>query len=90
MTIKSELDKLAIQLLRTASNDSDDSKDIEQKIDVFKAVSAYHLGTQRVTKGKPADEGDKTSFKDILARVGVQTAPAEQNEPSAKKRFPGH
>ena len=87
--LKSELDKLAVSLLKDVS---DAREAIETKIDVFKAICAYHLGTQRVSKGKSEDDEGKPSFKDILNRVGFENTEAdtETDERSAETGLPGH
>lgn len=64
--LKSGLDGLGLSLLSEAK--SADTK-TEDRVDIFKAVSAYYLGTQRAFKGKPEDGPATTDFTSILAMV---------------------
>jgi len=66
MTLKPALDALAISLLKDAETET--KPDV--KIDTFKAVAAYYLGTVRTNKGKP-DSGDTpATFQGILDKIG--------------------
>jgi hypothetical protein len=75
MTIKSDLDRLAVALLkqaqeRTKSDDHASGDTLDLSVDIFKAVAAYHIGAQRVAKGKSGDdEQDSPSFQKILRQV---------------------
>lgn len=68
--LKKNLDVLGLELLkRAAMTDPTVIPLSEDAVDIFKAVSAYYLGTARVTKGQPDPEGVKTTFGAIAARV---------------------
>ena len=64
MSLKSQLDKRAEQLLE-ATSAAEPPVALDIQIDAFKAVSAYYLGTQRGAKGK-GDEEEGVTFADLI------------------------
>lgn len=67
MSLKTQLDALAEKMLTDALAPEVKA---ETRVDIFKAVTQYHLGAQRATKAKfapPPD--DETSFADIARQV---------------------
>jgi hypothetical protein len=70
MSLKSDLDKLALALVAQANG-----AELEEQIDIFKAVSAYHLGNERGKK-KGEDEPTGATFGGIVDKLknkGVTT-----------------
>jgi hypothetical protein len=66
MSLKTELAGLALDLVKDVRREG---AKLEDRVDVFKAVSAYHLGSQRAFKGKQPDDPEAPSFKDIIKRA---------------------
>ena len=71
--IKSGLDVLASSLLNEADGGGEVRMTVDQRIDIFKAVAAYYLGTVRATKGKGTDDSNVVNFRDILAKIKPET-----------------
>lgn len=66
-SLKGGLEKLAESLLEDAKRDG---TKIDAKVDIFKAVSAFYLGTARASKGSQQDGGDMpTTFGSIRNRI---------------------
>jgi hypothetical protein len=69
-TVKSGLDKLALDLLARA----DAAESLHDRVDIFKAVSAFHIATAKVAKGQPSEDETRATFGAIRQKVnGVQT-----------------
>jgi hypothetical protein len=66
MTIKTDLPKLAEKLLALALSEAVTP---DSRIDIFKAVSAYHLASQKVAKGKQPDEPDTVTFGQLVKNI---------------------
>lgn len=78
--LSDELTALAQQLLKEATDDLG-GLPIDRKVDIFKAVSAFHLGTVKL-KPKRKDEDDEDGIKgfdvESMKRALADTA-AEQD-----------
>ncbi len=71
MSLKKELDALALSLLETAR---EAGASADSRIDTFKAVSAYYLGTQRANKGRDDEDTERRgSFRDIVEKMNGAT-----------------
>ena len=64
-TVKSGLDKLALDLLARA----DTAESLHDRVDIFKAVSSYHIATAKVAKGQPSEDETRATFGAIRQRV---------------------
>jgi hypothetical protein len=64
--LKLGLDKLGLALLKEAEREETKP---DTRIDIFKAVAAYYLGTQRATKGKASEDESTATFGAILNRL---------------------
>lgn len=64
-SLKTSLEKVAADLL--AKVDSIES--IHDRLDIFKAVSAFYLGTAKVKGAKPEEDTTGTTFGAIRNRV---------------------
>lgn len=71
MTLKSDLDRRAKALI-DASAAAEPIVPLETQVDVFKAVAAYYLGTQRGTRAPPPPDGAPT-FTDLVGKLGKHT-----------------
>lgn len=75
-TVADKLDKLAKALLEEAL--SAQPPNSVNRLDVFKAVSAYHIGSTRAAKGQTDGEAEGASFQD-LRRSLESAAPTRSN-----------
>lgn len=62
--IADQLEKLAINLLQEA-NSTLPPVGSPNRLDVFKAVSQYHIGSTRAARGAPDDPPEGGTFGDI-------------------------
>jgi len=69
-TVADRLDKLAKALLEDALS-TNMPPGSPSRLDIFKAVSAYHIGSTRATKGQTEDDGEGSSFQDL--RRGLES-----------------
>lgn len=72
MSLKSDLNSLAAELVKNARTDG--NLETKEKVDIFKAASAWYLGSVKVEKPKDTDDGSPTfdSLKERLTRGAVQ------------------
>ena len=66
MTLKSDLEKLAARLLKSALEE--DAK-ADFQLDTFKVVANYHVANQRVAKGKPPEDLGTPTFADLTRNL---------------------
>jgi hypothetical protein len=72
-TVADKLDKLAKVLLDDAL--SAQPMPGTNRLDVFKAVSQYHIGSTRAAKGQPEEEAEGSSFQELrksLQSIGTE------------------
>jgi hypothetical protein len=64
MNLKQQIDELATSLLKEAMSDA---IDIGDRVDIFKATTAWHLGNVKVKKD---DDGDPSgTFAELKKRI---------------------
>ena len=68
MSLKSDLNSLAAELVKQARTTPD--LETKEKVDIFKAASAWYLGSVKVEKPKDTDE-DSPTFDTLRSRVGL-------------------
>lgn len=76
-TVADKLDKLAKVLLEEALSQQPPPGS-PSRLDVFKAISAYHIGSTRAEKGTTGDSAEGASFQD-LRRSLESAAPTRSN-----------
>ena len=59
MNLKAEMDKFAAVLIKKAS---EDNTPLVERIDAFKAVTAYYAAQQKNRKGQSDEEPDPSGF----------------------------
>ena len=66
MTIKTDLPRLAEKLLTMALSDAATP---DFRIDTFKAVSAYHLASRKIAKGKEPEDPTNVTFGQLVGNA---------------------
>lgn len=73
MTLDTSLAALAAKLAKTALDDNTLAND---RLEIFKLLTMYHLGVSKIAAKKPNDDNDGDDFASFRNRVAASTSGA--------------
>lgn len=79
--IGTQLAALALKILEQASGDG---INLQDRLDSFKLLTAYYVGTSRVNAKQTPEEDDGTNFNDFRKRIAAATGGSGSGDSGAE------